>query len=56
MDYQNREKKQNNDSTSPLDGQEHGGMMESLDQFANIVAETVSNMTDNEEENKQRER
>lgn len=48
-----QQEKKNKDKPSGLDEQLDGGMMESADQFANIITASVSNVGDNEEENKQ---
>ncbi|MCM3668167.1 hypothetical protein M3181_04020 [Mesobacillus maritimus] len=46
---QSQSQKQNNKTQpSPLDGQVHGGIMESFDQFANVISGTVGNLTGNE--------
>lgn len=39
---------------SRLDGQLHGGMMESIDQFSNVIAKTVDNITEDDEVNQQK--
>lgn len=38
--------KKSKEKPSKLDGQLHGGMMESADQFANIITDAVSNVGD----------
>jgi hypothetical protein len=47
--------KGNKSKTSSLDGQMHGGTMESADQFANLINGAVSNIgnDDNNQSNKQ---
>lgn len=39
---------------SRLDGQLHGGMMESIDQFANVISNTVDNIREEDEEKPQK--
>ena len=46
-----QEEKKNKGKPSELDGQVHGGMMESADQFANLISGAVSNIGDNQENN-----
>jgi small nuclear ribonucleoprotein (snRNP)-like protein len=46
-----QEEKKNKEKPSKMDGQVHGGMMESVDQFANLISGAVSNVGDNQEEN-----
>lgn len=46
-----QEEKKNKGKSSALDGQLHGGMMESADQFANLISGAVSNVGDNQEQN-----
>ena len=46
-----QEEKKNKGKPSKLDGQVHGGMMESADQFANLISGAVSNIGDNQENN-----
>ncbi|MGJ7922250.1 hypothetical protein [Neobacillus sp. LXY-4] len=43
-----QQEKKNKDKPSKIDGQLHGGMMESADQFANLITGAVSNVGDNE--------
>jgi len=43
--------KKNKGKPSKMDGQVHGGMMESVDQFANLISGAVSGVGDNQEEN-----
>jgi hypothetical protein len=49
-----QEEKKNKGKPSKLDGQVHGGMMETADQFANLISSAVSNVGDNQEDNTKR--
>ena len=48
-----QQEKENKAKPSKLDQQLHGGMMESVDQFANLISGAVSNVGDQQEETKQ---
>jgi hypothetical protein len=49
-----QEEKKNKGKPSKLDGQVHGGMMETADQFANLISGAVSNVGDNQEDTTKR--
>jgi hypothetical protein len=51
-----QEEKKNKGKPSKLDGQVHGGMMETADQFGNLISAAVSNIGDNQEESEKSKR
>lgn len=49
-----QQEKKNKGKPSKLDGQVHGGMMETADQFGNLISAAVSNIGDNQGKNTNR--